>query len=69
MGESQLAATEVAFGGSYVDTSYKLFELDEPILQELLRSEDRWPQPHNPSAPQVSPCFSAQHLDQRWAHR
>ena len=35
------AISHLTFSDSFVDTSVKLFELDEPVLQELLESGGR----------------------------
>ena len=35
------AISHLAFSDSFVDTSVKLFELDEPVLQELLECGGR----------------------------
>ena len=36
-----MAATPVAFAQGFADSSYRLFELEEPVLQEVLKNDGR----------------------------
>ena len=35
------SAVPVAFAPGFADSSYRLFELDEPVLQEVLKNDGR----------------------------
>ena len=36
---AEMAGTPVSFAQGFADSSYRLFELEEPVLQEVLKND------------------------------